>query len=147
MRCHAVGRGAAAAVAAPRAPSGRGQHVLYVDDDPVMVLMVERLLQRSGYRVTCVAAAARGARRACRPTDAFDVVVTDFNMPELSGLDLARELGRIRPGLPVVITSGYVSESLRSEVLRAGVRGLLQKEYTLEQIDAVLQRALGEEPA
>ena len=130
--------------AAPAVAPGRGEHVLYVDDDAVMGLMVESLLQRSGYRVTCLADPREALARLRADAGIFDVVVTDFNMPELSGLDLARELRGIRPGLPVIVTSGYVSDSLRAEVQRAGVRYVMQKEYTLEQLGGVVQRALAE---
>jgi len=70
--------------------------------------------------------------------------VTDFNMPSMSGLDLAVQLGRLRPGLPVVISSGYVTEVLRAEIGRVGVRHVLQKEYTLEQLGDVVHRALAD---
>jgi PAS domain S-box-containing protein len=123
---------------------GTGQHVVYVDDDPVMLLMVEGLLQRWGYRVTCLSDPGELLPLLHADPDAFDVVVTDFNMPAMSGLDLAREIARLRPALPVVISSGYVSEAMRAEVLRVGVRHVLQKEYTLEQLADVVHRALTE---
>ncbi|MEP7297514.1 MAG: CHASE domain-containing protein [Burkholderiales bacterium] len=121
---------------------GDGEHVLYVDDDPVMLLMVESLLQRAGYRVSALADPREALQRVRDEPDAFDIVVTDFNMPAMSGLELARELIRLRPALPVVISSGYVSDSLRNDVLQAGVRHVLQKEYTREQLADVVRRAL-----
>jgi len=139
----------AAPVPAPEQPAvlGSGQHVLYVDDDPVMLMTVDALLQRMGYRVSCVGDPLEAlALWQARP-EAFDVVVTDFNMPAMSGLDLAIELRRRRPGLPVVISSGYVTEAMRAETLRAGVRHVLQKEYTLEQLGHVVHLALKEPPA
>jgi signal transduction histidine kinase/ActR/RegA family two-component response regulator len=133
---------------APAAPpsqgQGQGQHVLYVDDDPVMVLMVEGLLQRWGYRVTCITDPLDALRQLRADKHGFELVVTDFNMPELSGLDLAREIRRLHPGLPLIITSGHVSEGLRADVQRLGVRHVLQKEYTLEQLVGLVQQALAE---
>ena len=129
---------------APSGPHGAGQHVLYVDDDPVMLLMVEGLLLRWGYRVTCLADPRDVLPLLQAQPDAFDVVVTDFNMPAMSGLDLATAVARLRPTLPVVISSGYVSEAMRAEFGRAGVRHVLQKEYTLEQLADVVHRALNE---
>jgi DNA-binding NarL/FixJ family response regulator len=63
-------------------------------------------------------------------------------MPEILGIDLARVLAQQRPGLPVVITTGYVSAGLRAEAQQIGVRQVLQKEYTLEQLPELLRRAL-----
>ena len=125
-------------------PLGQGQHVLYVDDDPVMVLMVDSLLQRLGWRVTCQADPSAALARALQADDAVDVVVTDFNMPGLSGLELAQALAQARPALPVVITSGYITDNLRTDARSAGVRQLLQKEYTLEQLGPLLQQVLAD---
>ncbi len=125
-------------VGATESSFGAGRHVAYVDDDPVMIAMVQALLQRAGYRVTCFedprdAIAALGAQ-----PEAYDVVVTDYNMPLLCGLDVAAELARLRPGLPVVISSGYVTEELVAAAKRVGVRHVLQKEYTLEQLPGIV---------
>ncbi len=70
------------------------------------------------------------------------LVVTDFNMPGLSGLDLARALADQQPQLPVLITSGYITDQLRSEASRIGVRQVLQKEHMVEQLGPQLQLLL-----
>jgi PAS domain S-box-containing protein len=132
----------------PLVPRGQGEHVLYVDDDPVMVVMVQGLLERAGYRVSAIDDPRQALQRATATEDAVDLVVTDFNMPELSGLDLARALQRRRPALPVLLSSGYVSDALRMEAAQAGVHHVMQKEYTLEQlvglVHAVLAARAGE---
>ena len=132
----------AAAVIAAAAPRGNGEQVLYLDDDPVMMVMVEALLKRAGYRVICLGDPRQALARAGAPGDPVDIVVTDFNMPELSGLDIAAELQRLRPRLPVVITTGHVSETLRSQARQLGVKQVLQKEYTLEQLAGVVHQCL-----
>ena len=124
------------------AARGHGEHVLYVDDDPVMVMLVDSLLQRAGFRVTCLDDAHEALRRAANPGEAIDLVVTDFNMPTLSGLDVARVLQQQQPALPVVISSGFVTEQMRSQAKQAGVRAVLQKEYTLEQLAGVVRQLL-----
>ena len=131
------------AAAAPAAPHGQGQHVLYVDDDPVMGVLVQALLERAGYRVSVTADPRKALDLACDSDDPADLLVTDYNMPELSGLDLVRALQQRRPGLPVVLTSGYVSDSMRLDAQHAGVLHLMQKEYTLEQLSLMVFEALG----
>ena len=130
--------------AAPEAPRGAGEHVMYVDDDPAMLLMIESLLQHAGYRVSAFDRPQDALARVRSAPTAFDLIVTDFNMPEMTGLDLAEEIARIAPELPVVISSGYVSDEMRAAALRAGVRGLLQKEYSLEQLGALIHPLLSE---
>jgi PAS domain S-box-containing protein len=138
-----VSVGADAAVLSP--PRGRGERVLYVDDDETMRILVERLLERSGYRVTSYESARDAIEAVREHPEAFDLVVTDFNMPEVSGLEVVRELALIRPGLPVVISSGYVTRRLRDEASLAGVRGVLEKQNTFEELSRLVGSILSEE--
>ena len=121
---------------------GRGQHVLYIDDDDVMALMVQGLLQRLGYRATVALDAKEAIAFVARDPAAVDLVVTDFNMPTWSGLDVARAFIRIRPDLPVAISSGFVSDELRSSAHDLGVVAVMQKERTLEELGALVHAAL-----
>ena len=138
----AVAAAAVPALTPPAALPGEGQHVLYVDDDEVMLLVVERLLQRAGYRVSCCQNASDALALVGAAPAAVDIVVTDFNMPTHSGLDLAEALALIRADLPVVISSGYISEELRIGAERLGVRHLLQKQDTAEELVGLLHRVL-----
>jgi DNA-binding NtrC family response regulator len=133
---------ASAPVATAAPPRGHGERVLYVDDDETMVAMVEHLLRRSGYEVSAFQSPhdALDAVRANPST--FDFVITDFNMPECSGLEVARELARIRPELPVVISSGYITDELRIEARAVGARGLLEKQNTIDDLSALVARIL-----
>jgi PAS domain S-box-containing protein len=120
----------------PAAPParGRGQHVMYVDDDEVVSLTAEALLLREGYRVqTHVDPAAAIAALQADP-GGFDLVVTDYNMPQMSGLDVAAAVRAMRDDLPVVITSGRVSEELVEGARALGVARVMLKEYIVEQL-------------
>lgn len=123
-------------------PRADDRHVLYVDDDEVMMLMVERLLQRAGYRISAFLDAQEALDAVKADPDSFDVAVCDFNMPVLSGLDFARALASIRPQLPVIISSGYLPEEAQAEALQLGVRGLLQKQNTFDELDRLIRRVL-----
>ncbi|MEO8805461.1 MAG: PAS domain S-box protein [Burkholderiaceae bacterium] len=133
---------AAPAAAEAELALGHGEQVLYVDDDEVVGLVVERLLQRAGWRARSVANA--GEALAALAASPFDLVVTDFNMPGSSGLDLAAELARRYPLLPVVIISGYVSNELVRGAEQVGVRHLLQKQDLFEALAPLVLRLLSE---
>ena len=122
------------------ASPGAGRHVLYIDDDGVMLLLVERLLLRLGYRVTGHADARSAIEAVRAQPQAFDLVVSDYNMPDLSGLDVVRALTRLRTGLPVMISSGYLSDEQRAELQRWGVSDVISKENTLEELGPAVAR-------
>ena len=124
------------------APPGQGEHVLCVDDDPAMVLMVDGLLRRAGYRVTTFEQPAAALARVQADPSAFDIVVTDFNMPEMNGMELATAIVRAAPRLPIIITSGFISDDMRQQALDLNVGALLQKEYTLERLAGLVRTVL-----
>ncbi len=130
----------------PQTP-GRGERVLYVDDDEVMLTMVEQLLQRLGYRATTAGSAAAALAAIDAAPDGFAAVVSDFNMPGGSGLQLAAALAALRPGLPVLLGSGNVSDELAGEAERLGIRALLRKQYLIDELGDALAAALAPPPA
>ena len=124
------------------APPGTGQHVLCVDDDPAMVLMVDGLLRRHGYKVTAYEDPAAALARVKADPRAFDILVTDYNMPEMNGMELATEVARAAPSLPIIITSGFISDEMRQRATDLNVGALLQKEYTLERLAGLVHAVL-----
>jgi CheY-like chemotaxis protein len=116
----------------------RGQRILYVDDDEALVLLAERTLTRLGYAVRgeCDSRAALERFRA-GPSE-FDAVVTDLSMPGMPGFRLARELLSIRPDLPVIVTSGYVTAADQEMAKTVGVRALILKPNTIDELGGAL---------
>ena len=129
------------------AASGGGERLMYVDDDEVMGLMVQRLLQREGYDVTGLASPVQALALLRQDPTAFDLVISDFNMPEMSGTELAAQLRALRPTLPVLISSGLISDELRAQAAAQGVRALLHKEQTLEALPGLVRQVLDTAPA
>jgi CheY-like chemotaxis protein len=129
------------------AQPGRSEHVLYVDDDEALVILVTRMLERLGYRVTGYTDAARALQKfRLRPRD-FDAVVTDLSLPGMSGFDLAAEVLATWADTPIVMTSGYVRPEDQERALRMGLRDLILKPDTIEQLgrtlDQIFLRARG----
>jgi PAS domain S-box-containing protein len=114
-------------LAAPVSSSEKGCRLLYIDDDESLLFLVRRLLERHGYEVTGFVDARKAIEHLRAEPYAFDVVVTDYNMPYLSGLDVARAIRNIRADLPVAIVSGFVDEQLLGLAQEAGVRQVLVK--------------------
>lgn len=131
----------------PRAPQvlrGEGQSVLYVDDEESLVYLITRVLQRLGYRVAGFTDAHAALAAFRSDPAAYEAVVTDLSMPNMSGIEFASQVLSLRPEVPVVVTSGYVRAKDRESVMSAGVRDLLLKPNTVEELGHVLHRLLGE---
>jgi PAS domain S-box-containing protein len=123
------------AVAAPSA-SRAGSLVLVVDDDPLVAAGTAMMLEDLGYR-TAGAASAEEALDRLAEEPGIDLVVTDHAMPGMTGLELAERLRRERPGLPVVLATGYAD-------LAGGPPWLprLDKPYRQEELAATVARML-----
>ena len=124
--------------AAPR--QGSGQHILYVDDDEALVFLVKRLLERRGCRVSAFTDQREALAALLAEPDSFDLLVTDYNMPGMSGLDVAREAKIIRADLPVAVASGFIDETLRANAHGAGVRELIFKASVADDLCAAIMR-------
>ena len=134
-------------VAAPSvAEIADGQRVMFIDDDEIVSLLAEQVLTRAGFRVTCEPDAARALETIRARPEAFDAVVSDHQMPGLSGLDVTRQIQSMQPRLPVIIASGSVTDELASQAQRAGAAGLVAKERLFEDLAQEILRALTSPP-
>ncbi len=121
--------------------SSRGGHVLLVEDDPVVAATVAAALEDAGYTVTGVPNADAALPLLAGP-GRLDLLFSDVVMPgALNGLDLAREAVRLRPGMPVLLTTGYSKDIAQADGLR-----LLPKPYRIEDLIRALDSML-DEPA
>ena len=121
---------------------GFGRHVMYVDDDRALSFLVERVLGRRGFKVS-VFNDPRSALAALRAQPAsFDLLVTDYNMPGYSGVELLTEAQQIRPDLPMALASGYVTPEIEASALAAGARALIHKPNDVSELCDTVQRLI-----
>ncbi len=125
------------------APAARGHgHVLLVDDEPLVRSAHRRLLRSLGYEVTEAADGAEALEQVRAAPARYQLVLTDQTMPRLSGAELARLLRAERPGLPVVLCTGY-SDGVDGARARAlGLAAILPKPVEREELAAALRRAM-----
>ncbi|MDR7096911.1 hybrid sensor histidine kinase/response regulator [Hydrogenophaga laconesensis] len=115
-------------------------HILYLDDDDTLVFLVRRLLERRGYRVTSFTDQQQAIKAVREQPQAFHLLLTDYNMPGMSGLDVARAALAINPQLPVAVASGYITDELQAEAKVAGVREVVFKTDAVEAFCEVVAR-------
>jgi PAS domain S-box-containing protein len=123
-------------IAAPA--KGRGQHILYLDDEESLVILAKRMLERMGYKVSgfCDSKDALAAFSAS-PTD-FDLVLTDLSMPGMSGMEVSRLLLKLRPDIPVLLATGYVRSEDVEQARLIGIRQVIWKPQTIGEMSDLL---------
>jgi signal transduction histidine kinase/ActR/RegA family two-component response regulator len=127
-------------------PTG-SERVLLVDDEAALVELGRQTLERLGYQVEAFTDSREAlATLEERPAD-FDLVITDQTMPGITGLELAAEARRIRPGLPVLLCTGFSRVVDEASTRRAGVREVLMKPLVARDLAQAVRRALGQPPA
>jgi CheY-like chemotaxis protein len=125
-------------------PLGRGEHILFVDDEEPLAKMGKAVLERLGYRVTAQTSPAGALARLQAQPEAFDLVITDFNMPGMNGTALGEQALALQPRLRLILTTGY-SASINAERARAlGFRELLPKPYDMRDLGETVRRVLAE---
>lgn len=138
-------RGEPSEAEAGRIPGGT-ERVLFVDDEEVLVQVGREMLTGLGYEVVGRTSSLEALELFRARPDRFDLVIADMTMPNMTGIELFREITRIRPGMPVVLCSGF-SETMMHENARAiGVNEFVMKPIVFQQIAPAIRRALGRRP-
>jgi DNA-binding NtrC family response regulator len=119
-------------------PSGQGQLVMLVDDDPSIIETVRKVLQRLGYAVSAYLRADEALGEFVTSPDRFGLVLSDLTMPGLNGLQFAAGIREVRPDFPLVLVSGYWSEADLVEAHRLRVSATLPKPLTYELIGRIM---------
>lgn len=126
---------------------GRGKHVMYVDDDQALVFLVNRVLTRKGFKVTVFSDPHEAEAALRSQPESFDLLVTDYNMPGYSGLDLLRDAKAIRADLPVALASGYVTPEIEQQALEQGASALIYKPNDVNELCETVQRLISHHDA
>jgi|GEM_PF-257687 len=125
-------------------PQGSGQSILVVDDEEAVAIMLQKLLTMLNYQCTICNRPQQAMALLQNNPAAYDLVITDLTMPEMSGLDLAVEIHALNPKMPVILTTGFKSSLSQEDLNRSAIMELLEKPVTLEKLVKSLHGLLGE---
>jgi len=103
------------------------ESILFVDDEPTLVKIGKRMLESLGYKVTGRVSAIEALELFKARADSFDLVITDMTMPQMTGDELANELIRLRPEIPVILCTGYSSQINEQQAKAMGIRAFVSK--------------------
>jgi len=123
---------------------GSGERILFIDDEEPLVYLTVRFLERLGYRVDGYTQATEALASFAADPDGYDLAITDYNMPGMTGLEVAQRLLQIRPNATVVLASGYVRPQEIEQARALGIREIILKPNTVEELAPVVQRLLAE---
>ena len=137
------GAKAAAAQGPVDEPDAKGSEmILLVDDEEGVVRVTARLLRELGYRVSPFTSSTDALEAFSNAPGSYDMVMTDQTMPGMPGSELARRVLEIRPGIPVVLLSGYNSVLSPEEAEAMGIKAVLMKPLSLAELSRVVRRTL-----
>ena len=123
-------------------PPQRGsERILLVDDEPALMEMATSILERLGYKVTGQTDSVTALEVFRSSPDEFDLVITDYTMPNLTGMDLAKEVRRIRPDIRIMLCTGFSEKITPDHMKELGV-GLLMKPYGMRDISEAIRKTL-----
>jgi PAS domain S-box-containing protein len=118
------------------------ERILFIDDEPTLVILGKQLLERLGYSVSTFTSSQEALAAFKEAPQHFDLVMTDMTMPDLTGDKLARAILKIRPEMPIILCTGF-SRLINEERARSlGIHSFLMKPLTLPQIATVVRDAL-----
>jgi PAS domain S-box-containing protein len=124
------------------APPGEGQHILFIDDEPTIVRVGRRMLERLGYRVTACESAREALELFDRDPGAFELVISDLTMPELTGLEIADRIRAANPAVKIVVTTGNV-DLLGLDHDRGRIDEVLPKPFATARLAHIVGRLIG----
>jgi PAS domain S-box-containing protein len=134
---------ASPATAAPASdtPRGQGERILFVDDEPSLSRLGSRRLVELGYAPTAVNGAQEAL--AALERESFDLIITDYTMPKMTGIDLTRRLREMGKTMPVILLSGLAAELDPDAAHAAGIDLILTKPIGALDLALAIQRTLG----
>ncbi len=122
------------------AATGAGQKILFVDDEPSVAKIGLRLLERLGYQAVALTDPVAARDRLVNNPGEFDLVITDYLMPRITGLDLARAVWAVRPELPMILAVGFGGQLDSAKAKAQGFREFVAKPFAIQTLaDAITQ--------
>ena len=151
----APGKGSVFSIHLPRAEKQEGpavvedlpvrggkESILFVDDEELTVELNHERLTQLGYKVTAVTNSLQALEIFRKDPQKFDLVITDYTMPDMTGVDLAKKLLKVRSDLPIILCTGYNNEVSPERAKRAGIREFLLKPQGKRGLGLAIRRVL-----
>jgi PAS domain S-box-containing protein len=121
---------------------GAGQKILFVDDEPSVAKIGLRLLERLGYEAVALTDPVAARDRLVSNPQEFDLVITDYLMPRITGMDLSRAVWAVRPDLPMILAVGFGGQLDSAKAKAHGFREFVAKPFAIQTLADAIAQAL-----
>jgi PAS domain S-box-containing protein len=121
---------------------GGTERVMVVDDEEPIRKVIFQILTNFGYRVNVFGDGQEALAAMRNAPEAYDVVITDYSMPRMTGLELAREIKNIRRNMPIILSSGFLNETKMELSLQAGISEVLRKPVISHELAKAIRNVL-----
>ena len=125
-------------------PMGK-ERILFVDDEKAMVDAIQPMIERLGYKVNSRTSSIEALETFRANPDRFDLIITDFTMPNMTGMELAKELLKLRSDIPIILCTGYSEYINEAKAKASGIRVFLTKPVVLGDIARTIRKVLDDD--
>jgi CheY-like chemotaxis protein len=118
------------------------ERILVVDDEPAITIMQQSMLQHLGYKVTAMTDSQAALEKVSSSPDQFDLIITDQTMPNLTGVEFAEKVLKIKPELPIILCTGHSAVISEEEALALGIKIFLKKPIARGKLAQIVREVL-----
>jgi PAS domain S-box-containing protein len=124
-------------------PTGNGR-ILLVDDEKSLTELGQRILERLGYQVVALTSSVEALDVFRAAPEGFDLVITDYTMPQMTGAVLAEEIKRIRPDMPIILCTGFSEMITKEKAESMGARAFIMKPLSMGEMARIVSDVLND---
>jgi len=103
--------------------------ILLIEDEPMLLELLKAVLEEEGYRIETAKNGEDAVALFRRQPDKIDLVLSDMGLPKMGGWDVFERLRELKPGLKMILASGYVDSATREDMISRGAQDVVQKPY------------------
>ena len=118
------------------------EKILFVDDEKAIVDVIQIMLERLGYQVAAKTSSLEALEAFRATPDKYDMVITDFTMPDMTGMELAKNLLELRPDIPIILCTGFSDRINEDKAKSRGIRAFVMKPVVRDEIANIIRMAL-----
>ena len=122
--------------------NGKPYRILFVDDDIHLLKLGERIIQGLGYNVISHSKSTDALEIFRDLPNQFDLVITDYRMPEMNGAELSKEILKITPDIPIIMCSGFSSDFSEEDAHSLGINLFIRKPLMKKDFAKLIEEAL-----